>query len=86
MTREVTIEPVLNGFVCRVGCQRVVFASRRELITGLDDYYANPEATEAKFMATAVNKTHVVPPPPTAYGATEAAVPDCVRASQPQAV
>jgi len=52
------IKPVLNGFVCKVGCQTVVFGDTLTLSREIKAYYDNPEATEAKFLAKAVNKTN----------------------------
>jgi len=57
MIREITIKPVLNGFVCKVGCQTVVFNSARELAENIERYYKNPDAVEKDFIAKAVNKT-----------------------------
>ena len=56
MIREITITPVLNGFVCKVGCQKVVFQSASELARAVERYYKNPEETEKEFLAGAVNK------------------------------
>ena len=56
MIREITITPVLNGFVCKVGCQKVVFESISEMARNLEDYYKNPEETEKRFIKEAVNK------------------------------
>jgi len=57
MVREITIRPVLNGFVCQVGCQTVVVGSIDVLVDGIRDYYRNPEATEKKWIECAINKT-----------------------------
>ena len=56
MIREITITPVLNGFVCKVGCQKVVFQSVVDLSRAVQRYYENPEKTEQEFLAEAVNK------------------------------
>ena len=56
MIREITITPVLNGFVCKVGCQKVVFQSVTDLVRAIERYYQKPEATEKEFLAEAVNK------------------------------
>jgi hypothetical protein len=55
MTREIKIIPVLNGFVCHVGCQTVVFESREYLLDALRRYMENPQALEKSFLASAVN-------------------------------
>lgn len=57
MVREITIMPVLNGFVCRVGCQTVVVNSIEALVDGIRDYYRNPKETEKKWISSALNKT-----------------------------
>ena len=61
MIREITITPVLNGFVCKVGCQQVVFTSAVDLALAIEAYYKNPEAVEKEFLAKAVNKMRDVP-------------------------
>ena len=56
MIREISITPVLNGFICKVGCQRVVFESVATLVQNLEAYLKDPNATEARFIRDAVNK------------------------------
>lgn len=56
MIREITIKPVLNGYVCKVGCQEIVFQNRNEMLKEIGRYYEDPEGTEAKFKKNAVNK------------------------------
>lgn len=56
MIREISITPVLNGFICKVGCQRVVFESVVSLVQNLEAYLKDPTATEARFIRDAVNK------------------------------
>ena len=56
MIREILIKPVLNGFICTVGCQLVVFQSASEMVREIEAYYKNPEVVEKAFMAKAVNK------------------------------
>ena len=63
MIREITITPVLNGFVCKVGCQKVVFQSVVDLVRAIERYYEKPEATEKQFLAEAVNKMNDGPQP-----------------------
>lgn len=65
MTREITILPVLNGYICRVGCQTVCFTDRQRLLMELDHYYRDPEGTEKRFLAEAINQP-VTDTPPTA--------------------
>lgn len=54
--REVSIAACLNGWICRVGCQTVVFTSRDTLLAWLDRYMKNPTATEAEFLKGAANQ------------------------------
>lgn len=56
MIRSITIEPVLNGFALQVGCQKVVFNSVKEMASEIQRYYTNPEDTEKRYIARAVNK------------------------------
>ncbi len=56
MLREITISPVLNGFVCRIGCQSVVFQSRANLIAALDGYFAEHDQYEREFVDRAIHK------------------------------
>lgn len=66
MVREIHISPVLNGFVCKVGCQTVVFTSRQSMLEGIDLYYERPEETERQMLSNPVNRTAEVPcAPPT---------------------
>lgn len=64
MPRDIQIHPVLNGFVCNVGCQIVVFHSAREVATQLIRYYEAPEKTEKEYIEAAVNKTVQTPAEP----------------------
>ena len=60
MIRDISIKAVLNGFVCNVGCQQVVFSSVTELQMWLGAYLTNPEETEKTFMAQACNYKHTL--------------------------
>jgi|GEM_PF-4083944 len=50
MIRSINIEPVLNGFVVKVGCQIVVFKSIHDMVDHICNYYANPEDYEEQFI------------------------------------
>jgi len=68
MTRTITIEPVLNGFVVQVGCQRVVFNNLESLCENIHRYYKDPSGVEKQFVRDCINKTLdgpavAVPPP-----------------------
>ena len=66
MARTVTIRPVLNGFVCEVGCQTVVFNSLERVCALLGQYYADPDKMEKAFLDNAPTwyKPNMVAPPP----------------------
>ena len=53
--RQVTIRPVLNGWVVGVGCQEVVFNDRRQLIIELDQYLEHPDSEEKRWVTGAIN-------------------------------
>jgi hypothetical protein len=73
--RIITIEPVLNGFVCNIGCQRAVYRDVVEMLADLNAYYADPEGTSKQFLEnTLVLGDIAVPAPyPPATGQTEPA-------------
>jgi hypothetical protein len=54
--RPITINPALNGYICQVGCQTVVFESAESLLSALRDYLKDPIGTEKRFRENAVNK------------------------------
>lgn len=61
---EIVIKPALNGYVCQVGCQTVVFEGRAQLLNTLARYLENPGGVQEEFTRNAVNPTLRVPPPP----------------------
>lgn len=74
MVRDIRIKPVLNGFVCEVGCQTVVFNDLSDMTNQIKRYYKNPEEVEKEFITACLNKTmgnpcvpnpaYVTPPQP----------------------
>lgn len=72
MTRQITITPVLNGFIAKVGCQDVVFTDKQSMLTALSEYYDNPDQVEERFLKRAVNR--LVPPVPEPCGQSGAAI------------
>ena len=56
MMRTVTINPVLNGWTAKVGCQTVVYTDKSKFLKDLDEYLTDADAKEKKFIAGAVNK------------------------------
>lgn len=55
MLLEITIRPVLNGFVVKVGCQTVVFNNLNTLCNELLKYYTDPKGTEKSYRKDAIN-------------------------------
>lgn len=61
MIRTVTIKPVLNGFVCEIGCQQVVFTNLNEMAEQIVKYFKNPNEVEKSYIANAINKMNEIP-------------------------
>ena len=57
MVRNIHITPVMNGFVCQIGCQQVVFNTIEDMTDGITKYYRNPKEVEALWVKNALNKT-----------------------------
>ena len=53
--RDVTIKPALNGYVVRLGCQRIVFTDRALMLRALDDYLENPNSVEQHYLEKSIN-------------------------------
>lgn len=47
---DIKIKAVLNGYIVKVGCQTVVFGSRKKLFRELDRYLDNPSAVEREYL------------------------------------
>ncbi len=54
--RSITINPVLNGYICQVGCQTVVFTSRQVLLQELGRYLENPRLVEEEYLKSSINR------------------------------
>lgn len=54
--RTIVINPALNGYTLQVGCQTVVFDSKKDMLRELSDYLDNPEMTERRYLKNAINK------------------------------
>ncbi len=52
---EVKIKPVLNGFICKVGCQTVVFNNIDKMLVELEEYLKNPKEKEKDYMENSLN-------------------------------
>jgi hypothetical protein len=46
---SVTINPVYNGFIVKVGCKTLVSKDWKEISDGLAEYWQDPAAAEKKF-------------------------------------
>ena len=53
--RDITIKPALNGYVVRLGCQRVVFNNRETMLRALNDYLDAPDEIEEQYMRNSMN-------------------------------
>ncbi len=51
MIRNLTITPVLNGYIVQAGCQQVVFQSAEQMLGEIGKYLANPSKVEAQYLA-----------------------------------
>lgn len=69
MTINIVIEPVLNEWVCTVGCRRVVFDNLDRILDHMRAYYRDSELVEKSFVGSAINRTFDGPQvPQTAQG------------------
>lgn len=60
--RTIIIEPVLNGFIIQVGCQRVVIPNAESLGQEIAKYYKDPSGTEEYYNKHRVNNTDELRP------------------------
>jgi len=54
--KEIFIQPVLNGFIVKIGCSTVVFTSIDRLCSELKRYQTDPSAIEAEYQNQAINQ------------------------------
>lgn len=73
--RTIIIEPVLNGFIIQVGCQRVVSPNAESLGQEITKYYKDPAGTEEHYNKHRVNNTDDCPQAPTLNRGPECSVP-----------
>lgn len=59
--REVTISPVLNGWIVRVGCQTLVYDDKSDLLRDFVAFLEDPVKTERRIVETAVNRQITMP-------------------------
>ena len=53
--RDITIKPALNGYVVRLGCQRIVFTDRAQMLQELNSYLENPNEVENTYLRKSIN-------------------------------
>jgi hypothetical protein len=58
MLRTVTIDPVLNGWIVTIGCQRVVFSDKDLMLGEIGRYLECPDRVEEEYRRDAVNAKH----------------------------
>lgn len=51
MFRPITIERVLNGYIARVGCQKVVFETAERMLSDIARYLKDPAAVEKEYLS-----------------------------------
>ncbi len=54
--KNITIEPALNGWICKVGCQTIVFVDRPRMLSEIDRYIQDPAGVEKEYLENTVNK------------------------------
>ncbi len=59
--RDIKIKPALNGYICIVGCQTLVFTDREFMLKEIGKYLVDPIAVEKEYIGKAVNKTDGLP-------------------------
>lgn len=84
--RDIGVSAVANGWIVTVGCQRFVYDEVAKLVADFQSYLTDPEGTEKRIMAAAVNAKHTVgvgnPAPPRGYvGGQDAANIPCCESS-----
>lgn len=58
--KEITIISVLNGYRVKVGCQEVVFDSRKKMLKELNRYLKNPQEVEDEYMGEKSSYTRIL--------------------------
>ena len=49
-TRDIKIKKVLNGYIVKIGCQKVVFTKRKKLLKELARYWDDPDGVEKEYL------------------------------------
>ncbi|MBT9165336.1 MAG: hypothetical protein DDT23_01353 [candidate division WS2 bacterium] len=53
--KDIRIEPILNGWLCVVGCSRIGFLDRQVMLKELERYLLDPVAVEKEYLEKAIN-------------------------------
>ncbi len=55
--KDIKIKPVLNGFIVKIGCQRIVFTSLADMTKELKRYYGakKPDEVEKDWLDNSIN-------------------------------
>jgi len=62
MLHIIHINPILNGFIVNVGCQKLAYTSIDKLLFDLNQYLRKPEETEKRIVKEeGINKQHTLP-------------------------
>ncbi len=70
--KEIHIQPVLNGFIVKIGCTKIVFTDTHKMCMELKRYQAAPEQIEKEYLASALNRPDQTPAVASNLVATEA--------------
>jgi len=68
--RTITISPLLNGYLVKVGCKTLAFLSAEALCKELGNYLHNPIEVEEEYLRNAINKEEIAQEAPQAYADT----------------
>ena len=55
MIRKFTVKPVLNGYIVEIGCQTIVFHSKKRFLKEVEMYLDNPDGRERYWLKHGVN-------------------------------
>jgi hypothetical protein len=56
--RPFEVQPVLNGYIVRIGCKTLIFASIEALVSTIDKYLREPDAVEENYLKNSINSKY----------------------------
>lgn len=59
--KDVRITPAINGWVVYVGCEKLVFENKSNMLLEIDNYIAKPREMEKKYLQSRKNELEVGP-------------------------